>query len=343
MATVSIANEPSAKTRSYFARILAKFGGSNFTYTERPRAAWALVTGAGSGIGRAVALKLARQNYRLWLVDVNPESLAQVANEARRQGTVVREVRCDLADAQQVDRLCSEVLALPETLDLLVNNAGVAYYGPTLKMQDDQWDRILAVNLHAPARLTRRLVPRLLESSRGQVLNIASILGLVAHRKACAYHVSKFGLVGLGESLRAEFGPQGLVVTTVCPGFVATNLFEHGMVGQAESERRAPPAWLCTTPEKVAEKALLGLARGKRLVVITPLAHVLHYLKRFAPSLIDGVQQLEGLRLRWKRWRNRLRGRQVADRPQNERPFSELPMPGRPATSPASLLPIKVS
>lgn len=258
-------------------------------------------------------------------------------------GTVVREVDCDLADPQQVDRLSSEVLASPESLDLLVNNAGVAYYGPTLKMHDDQWDRILAVNLHAPARLTRRLLPRLLASPRGQVLNIASILGLVAHRKACAYHVSKFGLVGLSESLRAEFGPQGLVVTTVCPGFVATNLFENGMVGQAESERRAPPAWLCTTPEKVAEKALWGLVRGKRLVVITPLAHVLHYLKRFTPGLIDGVQQLEGPRLRWKRWRNQLRDPQFADRTQSERPLSELPLPEGPATRPVSLLPIKVS
>lgn len=323
MATASIAGAPLTTTRSLLVRLLAKRGGDDSPHVDKSRAPSALVTGAGSGIGRAVALKLASQGHGLWLVDVNPESLVEVASEARRLGAVAREICCDLSDPAQIDQLCGEVLASPEPLDLLVNNAGVAYYGPTLNMRDEQWDRILAVNLHAPARITRRLLPRLLESPQGRVLNIASILGLVAHRKACAYHVSKFGLVGLSESLRAEFGPQGLVVTTVCPGFVATNLFEQGMVGQAATERRRPPRWLCTTPERVAERALQGLARRKRLVVVTPLAHALHYLKRFAPGLIDGVQQLEGLRMRWKK-----------------RTAAAEPAPQPP---PASFLPVKVS
>jgi short-subunit dehydrogenase len=181
---------------------------------------------------------------------------------------------------------------------LLVNNAGVAYYGATTEMDDDAWHTLMAVNLHAPVLLTRRLLPRMLEQPEAHVLNVSSILGLVAHRKACAYHVSKYAMVGFSEALRAEFTRTGLGVTVLCPGFVTTRLFDRGMVGNSPNAFQPPPPWLCATPERVAAKAIRGIRRNRRMVLVTPLAHVLYYFKRLLPGVLDWLQTRRSRRRR---------------------------------------------
>ncbi len=251
-----------------------------------------VVTGAASGIGRALAMQMAQAGARLYLIDVDERGLAEVADELHAEGAIVVQDPCDLSDSYAITRCLQRLLRRWKYVDALVNNAGISYYGPTENMTAPQWDRLMAVNLLAPVQLTRELLPVLLSRPQAHILNIASVYGLVGIGRSTAYQVSKFGLVGLSESLRAEYGRQGLGVTTVCPGFVKTNLFRSSASGHLNRETPEPPAWLATSPERVAARAINGMLRDRRLVVVTAHACLLYFMKRFAPGLIDWVQRL---------------------------------------------------
>jgi short-subunit dehydrogenase len=255
----------------------------------------ALITGAASGIGRAIALALAHEGANLFLVDIDQPRLAETAGEARNLGIHVNAHVCDVSRPAEIH---DAVMALLETwggLDILVNNAGIAYYGPTANMTEEQWERLLAVNLHAPIQLTRELLPALLARSEAHILNMCSIAGLVATPRLAAYHVSKFALVGFSEALRAEYGHRGLGVTALCPGLVRTNIFKSAATAPGKSVPRLP-AWMSTSPEHVAARAVRAIRRTEGLVVVTPMAHLLWRVKRFTPGLLDRIQQF-----RWHR------------------------------------------
>ena len=266
----------------------------------------ALITGAASGIGRALALCLAREGADLFLVDIDGEKLDRVANEIAEWNVRVVTHVCDLANREQISGIATAVLKEFGAVDLLVNNAGVCYYGPTLRMTREQWDWLLGVNLEAPISLTLDLLPTLLSRPEAHVVNVASICGFVAGGRFAAYTVSKFGLVGFTEALRAEFGRQGLGVTCVCPGPVATNFFASAASGRENKPVPEPPKWACAKPELVAERTLAGIYRDRRLVLVTPMAHLVHYANRLAPWLFD-------LMNRWGRRRNLKRKASIAD------------------------------
>jgi short-subunit dehydrogenase len=172
-------------------------------------------------------------------------------------------------------------------VDILVNNAGITYYGQTRKMAAEHWDQLLAVNLNAPIQFTRELLPALLSREEAHILNVASICGLVGLGRVAAYTTSKFAIVGLSESLRAEFGRQGLGVTALCPGFVDTNLFAAAPRGSDRPENRLPPRWLLATPEAIARRAVKAVYRNDGLVVVQPYARLLYLAKRLSPGLLD--------------------------------------------------------
>jgi NAD(P)-dependent dehydrogenase (short-subunit alcohol dehydrogenase family) len=252
----------------------------------------ALVTGAASGIGRALALRLAREGCDLYLLDIDLPQLAQTAAAAREHGVEVITSRCDLSCSDDISACNAALLAHWGRLDILVNNAGVVYYGPTEDMTSQQWQWLLAINLLAPIQFVRELMPVLRDRPESHVVLMASICGLVAASRVTAYNVSKFGLVGLGASLRAEYGRQGVGVTTVCPGFVSTHLFDAAICGYARRPRFYPPSLLQTSPEHVADCTIRAIYRDQRLVLITPMAHLLYQAQRFAPGLLDLLQRL---------------------------------------------------
>lgn len=247
----------------------------------------ALVTGAASGIGRALALRLADEGARLYLLDVNPVALASVVGEVKQRGGEALGRHCDVGQPAQVSAAVGHLLDQWGGVDLLVNNAGITYYGRTLKMAPEHWDRLLAINLHAPIQLIRELLPTLLSREESHILNVASICGLVGMSRVAAYSTSKFALVGLSESLRAEFGRQGIGVTALCPGFVDTNLFSAAPRGTDLKESKRPPRWLLATPEAIANRAVRAIYRNQGLVVIQPYARMTYLVKRFAPGLLD--------------------------------------------------------
>jgi short-subunit dehydrogenase len=148
-----------------------------------------------------------------------------------------------------------------------------------------QWDWVLAVNLLAPIQLTRELLPTLLARQEAHIVNVCSVLGLVAIPRFTAYQTSKFGLVGFSESLRAEYTCRGLGVTALCPGFVRTNMFQARSDGRHGKLMRPAPAWMYTSPERVAARVIKAIRRNQGLVPVTPLARFLWLVKRLTPRL----------------------------------------------------------
>lgn len=260
----------------------------------------ALVTGAASGIGRAIALELARSGVHLHLLDIDGQALAGVIAEAAALGIEAAGEVCDLTQRPQISSALTGMRRRWGGLDILVNNAGVVYFGATHKMTQTQWDWVLGVNLLAPIQITHELLPALRAQPEAHILNVCSVAGLVAGPRFCAYDVSKFGLVGFSEALRAEYGRTNLGVSALCPGFVRTRIYEHGQSSRPDGKVPVPPRWLCTREEKVGRAAVKAIRRNRRQVVLSPLGHMLVNLKRFVPWLNDavsaGIRMKRGLR-----------------------------------------------
>jgi len=249
----------------------------------------ALVTGAASGIGRAIALALAREGADLFLIDIDMENLKVVAEAARAHGVEVVARECDLAEPTQITAAVNTLTAEWGALNILINNAGLTYYGPADAMSAAQWRRIMAVNLLAPMQLLHELLALLAAAEEAHIVNVASMFGLMPWRKAAVYQTSKHGLVGFTRALRAEFQRKHFGVTALCPGFVDTGLLD-------DSSRNAP-AWISTTPDVVAGKCISAIYLNRGFVLITPVAHFYWRLWRLAPGLVDWMLR-EG-------WRNK--------------------------------------
>ena len=245
------------------------------------------LTGAASGIGRQLAIKLAERGCNLFLVDIDEARLKALANELTSYAVSVWPFVCDLSNLNDVDHMLHSALETVPDFDMLINNAGVAYYGMTTNMTQQQWDWLMTINLLAPIRITNRLMPILLSRPDTHLVNMCSISGLVAGGRFTAYHTSKFGLIGFTEAMRAENGRHGIGVTAICPGPVLTDLYRSTASDSKKKAVPTPPRWLSTTPERVADVTIKAILRNRRQVLITPMAHALFQMKRFAPGLID--------------------------------------------------------
>jgi short-subunit dehydrogenase len=267
-----------------------------------------LITGAASGIGRALALALAHAGADLYLLDIDEENLAATAREAQACGGAVKTLVCDLTQSAAISAAVSAVLAEWGALNILVNNAGIAHYGATHEMSAAQWERLMSLNLLAPIQITRAFIPTLLAQDEAHVLNICSIFGLVPLRRGAAYQVSKFGLVGLSAALRAEYG-RDLGVTALCPGFVRTTLLDTLASDDSGNPRSPVPDWLAARPEKVAAVAIRAIRANRALVVIPPLARFIWWIARLSPGRLSCWVARHSPRLvGWlanPRWRNK--------------------------------------
>jgi 3-oxoacyl-[acyl-carrier protein] reductase len=259
----------------------------------------ALVTGAASGIGRAIAMALAREGANLYLVDIDQDKLEDAAREARGYGVEVITAICDLSQPDQISAMVRTMLSTWGTLHILVNNAGITYRGHAHMMSDEQWRRMMEVNLVAPMQIVRELLPTLLNADDAHVVNMSSALGLFPGRKVLAYQTTKYGLVGFTKALRGEYFCPTFAATAMCPGFVRTTMVENYPTDDPDKQRKQPPWWITTTPEKVAAAAVRAIYRRRALVIITPLARFLWALERISPRFMDWLFR-EGWRRRGK-------------------------------------------
>ena len=181
----------------------------------------ALVTGAARGIGLATAKRFLAEGWNVALLDIDADSLKRAFATLEKQDAALSIV-ADVADPAQVERAYREFSARFRRLDALVNNAGIAIFGPILQMSFADWSRVLAVNLNGPFLMTQSAVPLMRDNGGGAIVNITSISGLRASTLRVAYGTSKAGLAHLTKQQAAEFGELGIRVNAVAPGPVDT-------------------------------------------------------------------------------------------------------------------------
>lgn len=184
----------------------------------------ALVTGGGRGIGRAIALALAREGCDVAVGARSRGELEEAAAQARRLGARAHPVILDVADPASIGRAVAETVAALGPVDVLVNNAGVAESAPLGKTEPELWDRHMSVNARGPYLLTRAVLPGMLERRWGRVINVASLAGLYGSPYVTAYTASKHALVGFTRALALEVAGRGVTVNAICPGYAATEL-----------------------------------------------------------------------------------------------------------------------
>ena len=184
----------------------------------------AVITGAGSGLGRALALDVARRGGRVVVADIDEVGAAETARLVERAGGEAHAMACDVSDAAQVERLAADATERLGEIDLLVNNAGVAVGGAFEEISLDDWGWIVGINLWGVVHGCRAFLPAMKARGRGHVINIASAAGLVSMPGMSPYNATKAAVVALSETLHGECKAHGVQVSVVCPTFFATNI-----------------------------------------------------------------------------------------------------------------------
>jgi NAD(P)-dependent dehydrogenase (short-subunit alcohol dehydrogenase family)/pimeloyl-ACP methyl ester carboxylesterase len=258
--------------------------------TEQLAGRLALVTGAGSGIGRATAEALARHGARVLLVDRDDQALVRVAGSIAGS----RSLPCDVSDPEAMRRLADEVLGTDGVPDVVVNNAGIGVAGPFLDTGLAEWRRIVDINLLGVVEGCRLFGRPMAERGLGgQIVNTASAAAFMPSKSLPAYCATKAAVLMLSECLRAELAPHGIGVTAVCPGFVATNItraVEYVGRPAADQERLRDQVTRRFErrnfgPERVAAQIIAAIGADRPVAVVTPEAKLMRALSRLAPGL----------------------------------------------------------
>ncbi|WP_139978465.1 SDR family oxidoreductase [Nocardioides litoris] len=246
------------------------------------------VTGAASGIGRAVAEQAAAQGAVLHLTDVQAEPLAEVAERLHARWAEP----VDLADHDAVVATTDPLTAEHGSMDIVLNVAGISRWGTVTGLEHDDWRRLVDVNLMGPIRVIERLVPPMVDAGRGgHLVNVSSAAGIIGMPWHAAYSASKFGLRGVSEVLRFDLRRHGIGVSLVVPGGVATPLTETvqiaGVDRQGEAFRRAHAGFRrrAVTPEQAATAIWDGVRHGRYWVYTSPDVRAIHALQCWAPPV----------------------------------------------------------
>ena len=293
------------------ARWVAEFVRETEAGTPAPAASWrrgggtdqlrgrlAVVTGAGSGIGRATADRLAAHGARVLLVDRDDAALARARNEIAGSRTL----QCDVGDEHAMEALVATVLETEGVPDVVVNNAGIGIAGPFLDTGAAEWRRIVDVNLfgvvHGCRLFGQAMVQR---GAGGQIVNTASAAAFMPSTALPAYSTTKAAVLMLSECLRAELAPSGIGVTAVCPGFIATNITRATQyVGRPEADQERLRDHVTRlyerrnfTAEQVADEIVAAIGADRPVAIVTPEAKLMRAISRLSPRLARRLARVE--------------------------------------------------
>lgn len=263
----------------------------------------AAITGAGSGIGQAIALDLASQGCHLALADISEEGLAATTALLANTPVTVTTTRLDVADRDAVYAWADQVVADHGKVNMVFNNAGVALSGTVDSLSLDDYEWIININLWGVIYGTKAFLPHLTASGDGHITNISSIFGIASQPLMSGYNATKFAVRGFTESLRQDLDFSGSCVSTtsVHPGGIKTNVAksarQSSSVGDAlgmtaEEASSSFERGFITSPTKAASTILKAVKRNKRRVLIGPDAHFYDFLVRCLPTAYQGINLL---------------------------------------------------
>ena len=231
-----------------------------------------IITGAGSGLGRCLALEFAARGWRVAVTDINRKRISETSGLVNAAGGRSLALTCDVMKTRDFERVLKTLKKEWGGVDIVVNNAGVAAGGFMEKITVADWDWILDVNLKSVIYGCRTFIPFFRERGSGHIINIASNAGIASLPEMASYNVSKAGVISLSETLRVEMAPHGIGVTVVCPTFFKTNLMDRFKSSDERQRKLAERMFAKTNTgaEKIARHAIRSAERG-RLYVLTQL------------------------------------------------------------------------
>ncbi len=239
-----------------------------------PKARVALVTGGGKGLGRAIAERLAKDGATVAVMGRDAVALETVALRVGGRAYVA-----DVTHASEVEAALARIEKELGPIEILVQNAGIAESKPLARTDDAIWARTLDVNVTAPFRIARALLPKMVAGGFGRIVNVASNAGLTGYAYSAAYCASKHALVGLTRALAAEFAKSPVTINAVCPGFLDTEMTDRSIATIAEKTGRSADE---------ARKSLEALSPQKRLTRVDEVAHVVAMLVSDSLSAVHG-------------------------------------------------------
>ena len=250
----------------------------------------AVITGAATGIGRALAARLADEGASLCLADTNKGALDVVADDLRAKGCNVSAHAVDVADRQQVETFCRNTVEHFGRADLLINNAGVALCGDVeeVSLADIEW--LMGINFWGTVYGVKYFLPILKQRKKAYIVNLSSVFGMIAAPGQAAYAASKFAVRGFTEALRHELAGTSVQVSSVHPGGIRTGIAEASKVGAgADPRKREQEAAKFdfiarTTPERAADRIVSGMLQGKTRILIGRDATLIDLIQRLCPE-----------------------------------------------------------
>ena len=271
-----------------------------------------VITGAASGIGRCLALGLAKEGMNLFMADIQVENLEKVKEEIEKMGVRVFTARCDVAKYEDLENLAREVYARLGDVDLLINNAGIAGGGFVESIELEEWRRVLDVNLWGIIHSLKAFLPRMLQRGSGHIVNTGSGAGVVGIPHHIPYIASKFAVVGISEALYSELNSRGIKVSVICPTKVKTSIMDRtniavlpGVVtgSQEEFDRKSREFRKAfekryfkhaLAPEEVAGKYIKGIKKEKLYIFDGRTVPLAMLVKAVSQRLYKGVLRKEG-------------------------------------------------
>ena len=238
----------------------------------------AVVTGAGMGMGEATAIAFAREGAAIAVVDINPEAGKATVDEIQAGGGQATFIEADVAIAADTQRIATETVDAFGGIDILVNNAGIQHYGSVIETTEEEWDRVLGVNLKSIFLCSKYCIPEIQKRGGGAVVNVASVQGLASQDRVAPYSATKGGAISLTRNMAIDFASDNIRVNCVCPGAIDTPLLRDA-VALAPDPEQMVQQWANShlfkrlgRPEEVAQ-VILFLA-SKRASLVTGAAYV---------------------------------------------------------------------
>jgi 3-oxoacyl-[acyl-carrier protein] reductase len=228
----------------------------------------AVVTGAAQGIGKAIATLLAQKGATVVVCDINLEMATETAREIESGGATCHAIKADVTQLGDAEQIVKETVEQCGSLDILVNNAGITKDNVLLRMKEDQWDQVMAVNLKGTFTCTKAAIRVMMRQKKGTIINVASITGLMGNAGQANYSASKAGVIGFTKAVAREYADRGITVNAVAPGFIATAMTD-------------------AIPEKERE-ALIGQIPLNRLGSPEDVANAVYFLASEEASYITG-------------------------------------------------------